>query len=250
MSSPQLWGSYAWHLLHTVAYSAICCSHYNPYRQFFKTYVTIMPCNECTIHYAEWLEQNPLHNVTDFSTWVHKLHNNIHKRLDKKTLHQQYFKDGVLQISHDKIFKWIDIVVQNAIEDSNIDIFQDYIIFFKTLRDIFPCPSCGAKLRELMDVHSIDNVIDAKTLQEWYKCISSLWKEDHLYLQTNVYIVYTNKNGLFYRRINMRDTYHIKRDGNTIRLDKKYTITIPSNLSNANIVTEAELEYIKKVVTT
>jgi len=261
---PELWGPYAWHLYHTVAYSYIPDSRKNPYQHFFKTYETIIPCRQCRFHAGEWMDDHPLEDTRMYAKWVNEFHNAVSVRLGKdqwssEEVHNLYFKNGVLQVDHAKIFKWIDIVVREADEEhphANISDFQDYIVFFNSLRDVFPCPTCRDKLRLLMEEYPISEVSDAKSLQEWYKKISEPWKRGHLFLNTDTFLVYRKSGSKrwFFRKINMKGATFAERNGDNIVLTLENggtkNIELPEDvdLENMTVATETDLEFTQKVI--
>ncbi len=81
---PSCWGSGSWLLLHSIAYA------YNPqidkdnYYNFFSNLGTVLPCEECRIHYSQNLNKQELiialESNENLFRWVYDLHNKINRQ--------------------------------------------------------------------------------------------------------------------------------------------------------------------------
>ncbi len=78
---PSCWGSGAWVLIHSIAYA------YNPqidkenYFNFFSNLGSVLPCEECRVHYSQNLNKQELVVALDSNEklfkWVYDLHNKV-----------------------------------------------------------------------------------------------------------------------------------------------------------------------------
>lgn len=78
---PSCWGSAMWHVIHSIAYV------YNPrvdkqrYFDFFSGLGSILPCEDCKIHYYQNLNKEELINALqtneDLFRWTYDLHNKV-----------------------------------------------------------------------------------------------------------------------------------------------------------------------------
>ncbi len=83
---PSCWGSLTWFVIHSIAYV------YNPqkdresYYIFFNNLGSILPCEECRLHYKEHLNIQELNEALNSNEalfkWVYDLHNKVNKQLN------------------------------------------------------------------------------------------------------------------------------------------------------------------------
>lgn len=81
---PSCWGSGSWIMIHSIAYV------YNPkldkekYFNFFSNLGSILPCEDCRIHYSQNLNKQELITALEtnetFFRWVYDLHNKVNKQ--------------------------------------------------------------------------------------------------------------------------------------------------------------------------
>jgi hypothetical protein len=82
---PSCWGQSAWLFIHSIAYA------YNPqidkqkYFDFFSNLGSILPCEECRIHYSQNLNKQELiialETNENLFKWVYDLHNKVNKQI-------------------------------------------------------------------------------------------------------------------------------------------------------------------------
>ena len=81
---PSVWGEDTWNFIHTVALT------YPPnptpaikeqYKQFFESLGKVLPCDSCSIHYAQHLQKSPIEehliNSDTLFTWTVDLRNMV-----------------------------------------------------------------------------------------------------------------------------------------------------------------------------
>ena len=87
---PSTWGPFFWHTMHIVALGYPNEPTYAEKRaakEFFESFLHLIPCPICRIHYANHLKDNPvspsLDTRKDLFTWTVKIHNLVNKDLGK-----------------------------------------------------------------------------------------------------------------------------------------------------------------------
>lgn len=87
----ELWGSQAWHFIHSVAITFPA----NPtetdkenYLQFFKSLENVLPCPFCAEHYKENMAKIPprFDNSKELFEWSVDMHNEVNKANNKPVL--------------------------------------------------------------------------------------------------------------------------------------------------------------------
>jgi hypothetical protein len=90
---PNIWGPHAWFFLHTIAINY----PENPtneiikkYKRFISSFVEIIPCNTCKKGIKKIMFKKPLtikilKNRELFVGWINDIHNQVNKKLGKKT---------------------------------------------------------------------------------------------------------------------------------------------------------------------
>ena len=90
----NVWGSGAWVFLHSITLTYPNNPTENDkkiYKSFFETLGYLLPCNQCSNHYNEYLASNPininvLENKETLTRWLYNLHNNVNHILHKKKI--------------------------------------------------------------------------------------------------------------------------------------------------------------------
>lgn len=276
---PKYWGPLAWHLLHTVAYYSEGGDLSNMYKLFYETFEVIIPCLQCRTHYGEYLHDNDSENIARLSNlvltndppglskWVCNLHNHAAKhsggvQWNEKDVRRLYFEDGVLNVSHAHIFKFIDIMVKEAASEhpsANISKFQQYIVFFNTLKHVFPCMVCREGLTILMKKYPIEEeVSDPASLKIWYEKIEKELKRPHLFLNSRAFLLFqknSNQKEFYITELKHKGKliFAEKKDGKiyitTSNSQKQHELRIPEDVNSEkmNVITEADVEILGKI---
>lgn len=259
---PEIWGPYAWTMLHTIAFTSppgLLANGNSKIREAYRLHLeslqTILPCPQCREHYTEHYEEDPprLEALVD---WMGDLHNYVNRRKEvaewtREQVYEKYFPDGVLHISHPDLFRWMDIVA-GASEDSNLETFQDYIIFFTTLAQIFPCSYCRERYAELLENYPISEVYDSESLRAWWNTIEKAWKKSigvHYYAGQRAFILYNRGRQWFTKEIKMDGVEQIDCQEQTVDLlgpSGKSTIRVDGE--QMKVVTSSDLGYARKIV--
>ena len=263
---PKFWGPLAWHTLHSVAYYYEgAATKPNSLKHFYKSLTVVLPCYQCREHYTDWMNshESDLVDAIDknrLAELIVDLHNHVNSItqdpplvMSQQDARKLYFVDGTLHICHAKIFKFIDIVVNEAAEEhmeTNIHKFQQYIVFFNALREVFPCPVCRSVLQNLMIEHSITDVTDAQSLITWYKSNQYKFKKAHIYLDVPVYVMFSQDDKWYRAKVNMHGAKYIEKRGNDIYVimdnSKEIKVKLPTHKS-VGIATEVDIDIINKI---
>lgn len=89
----QMWGPHAWEFLHAVSFSY----PQNPTRKdkadiltFFKSLRSVLPCEQCRIHFPKLLDKYPLEehieSRDELTHWLVNAHNDVNRRLGKQEM--------------------------------------------------------------------------------------------------------------------------------------------------------------------
>ena len=87
---PSTWGPFFWHTMHITALAYPKKPNYSEKRaakEFYESFVYLIPCPVCRVHYSTHLKANPLtpslDSNEDLFKWTVKIHNLINKDLGK-----------------------------------------------------------------------------------------------------------------------------------------------------------------------
>lgn len=91
---PKIWGPHAWIFLHSITFNYPINptkDEINKHYNFFNSLEFVLPCETCRIHYKQNLKEYPLTKKIlstrdNLVKWLIKIHNNINKLNNKKSL--------------------------------------------------------------------------------------------------------------------------------------------------------------------
>lgn len=181
-----LWGPLAWHFLHCITLTAPEKIKTDTYYKLFHSFGEILPCSVCREHYKTHLTILPplkesCSGRKKLSLWLFNLHNIVNKSLNEQTIPADkcvklYIQNNRIKFNHKMGFMFLDLLAKSAkkVEDPT-----EYIIFFSTLDQVFPCKSCKEVYQELKD--GLEEVETGEELYQWYDRIRDEWQEEHLY---------------------------------------------------------------------
>jgi len=100
------WGNGAWVFLHSITLTYPNDPTENDkkmYKNFFESLGYLLPCNECSNHYNNYIKLNPINsNVLkdklSLSIWLYNVHNNVNDILNKKQIGFYQFIDDYYQL--------------------------------------------------------------------------------------------------------------------------------------------------------
>ena len=88
--SPTVWGPFFWHTIHIVALGYPKNPTYTDKKstkEFYESFVYIIPCTICRDHYKEHIAKKPLtpflDSRSDLIRWTIDIHNSVNKMLGK-----------------------------------------------------------------------------------------------------------------------------------------------------------------------
>ncbi len=207
----NIWGPKAWHLLHsfslhhnknnildkekkayfskeekhdfrdTKAYFSKEEKH--DYYLFYKTFVYLIPCKICQLHYKNMFEIYEPLIEKDISTitlpiWVWKIHNRVNSRLGKKEL---TYEEGLKiqeKINNEDIFFFINNVILGLdIKKCCIHDFDQIYHFFYYFGLLYPDSKIQEKLKKLVFSDEYSNISSPREFKEWYQKTYKSWQE-------------------------------------------------------------------------
>jgi FAD-linked sulfhydryl oxidase len=100
------WGNGGWVFLHSITLTYPNDPTENDkkmYKNFFESLGYLLPCNECSNHYNNYIKSNPINsNVLkdklSLSIWLYNVHNNVNDILNKKQIGFHQFIDEYYQL--------------------------------------------------------------------------------------------------------------------------------------------------------
>ncbi len=201
MLLPIYWGPYAWHMLHSVVYYNNKSDDNSRLINFFEILGYVLPCVECQIEYQKWLDDNPVRYAPNLIDWVIDLHNSVNRKVQKNIcisrseVDQIYWKDGTINVSHWAIFRFLEIIIRDLPNSLPLDILEGYLIFFRSLKYIFPCQQCRNEYIQLLEDIQLESVSDSLGLKRWWKNIYEKWGITHVFMGETVYLGYKDSRG-------------------------------------------------------
>ncbi len=184
----KTWGPKAWHLLHSFSLHHDKNIEWtkekkHEYYLFYKTFIYMIPCKICRLHYKDMFEfQEPLieKDITkkSLSKWVWKIHNRVNIRLGKKELS---YEDGIKiqeDLKNNDIFYFINSVI-NGMDIKTCCIFEfDQIYhFFYYFGLLYPDSKIQEKLKKLVLSEEYSNISSPSEFKEWYNKNYYLWQQ-------------------------------------------------------------------------
>lgn len=123
----DIWGNGAWVFLHSITLTYPNNPTVNDkktYKSFFETLGYLLPCNQCSNHYNDYLESNPineqvLESKESLTKWLYNLHNNVNHLLNKRKIDFSEFVD-----------KYYNMYSKN---NSNVNLNKNDLVFYGLL---------------------------------------------------------------------------------------------------------------------
>ena len=153
----NVWGPYAWYLLHVLSYS------YEPelrksYEAIANTYIALIPCSVCHKHYKKMIKDYPPNFEDEEMTvkWFVDAHNRVNKRLGKsqysvERAYHVYHVGNTLVINHGKIQKLLQLFYNGLIDYPTENRYQQMNKFLVNMSRAFPCLECRERLIDLVE---------------------------------------------------------------------------------------------------
>ena len=94
------------------------------YKRFFETIGYLLPCNQCSNHYNDYLKENPiddsvLENKLSFTKWLYNVHNNVNHILNKPKIDFDEFAESFKEVADFIFEKKGRDVIANSDSDSD-----------------------------------------------------------------------------------------------------------------------------------
>lgn len=124
----NIWGNGAWIFLHSITLTYPNNPTENDkktYKSFFDTLGYLLPCNQCSNHYNDYINSNPLDdkvlkNKETLTIWLYNLHNNVNHILNKRKIdfnefienyYDMYSNNQNIDINNNTIFYGLIILI-------------------------------------------------------------------------------------------------------------------------------------------
>ena len=86
--STTIWGPSLWRVLHSFSFAIQNSTpenikQRNEFIAFVESLKTMLPCEECRLHFVDYLENNSPRHASNLALWTFNFHNEVNKRLGK-----------------------------------------------------------------------------------------------------------------------------------------------------------------------
>ena len=181
----DIWGSKAWHLLHSFSNNKIPNDKIHNYFIFYTSFIYLLPCINCSEHYADIIYiKNVLNeekmNRKYLMKWVFENHNLVNKSLNKPKYKYDIF---LLEYknnnpNHKDIFFILKYFILN-INFDNISLYKyDQIYnFFVNFCLLYPEKKRVIFLKKIIRLNSFININTPNEFIKWFYIILPLLEE-------------------------------------------------------------------------
>lgn len=121
----NIWGPGAWVFLHSISLTYPNDPTENDkkmYKIFFDSLGYLLPCNECSNHYNDYLSKNPLNDEVlrskeTLTFWLYNVHNNVNHLLNKEKIEYNTFIENYkdMYLKKNKYDQYINIILLGLI---------------------------------------------------------------------------------------------------------------------------------------
>lgn len=184
----DVWGPKAWHLLHSFSIHSDNIKIWDKekkheYYLFYKTFVYLIPCKICQLHYKNMFEiHDPLIekdiNSDILSRWIWMVHNRVNTRLGKTLL---TYEEGLIaqkKLNNNDIFFFMNNIILNLdTKKCCIHDFDQIYHFFYYFGILYPDTKINEKLSHLVSSDEFSNISSPRELKNWYKRTYELWQK-------------------------------------------------------------------------
>jgi hypothetical protein len=84
--STTIWGPSMWRVLHSLSFSISDNSREKDRKkfiEFLQSLRTLLPCEDCRLHFAEYLDEHNPQKAENLAVWTFDFHNAVNQRLGK-----------------------------------------------------------------------------------------------------------------------------------------------------------------------
>lgn len=177
MTYPKIWGPKAWNLLHSFSINnnlKIPISKKHNYYIFYTTFIHILPCPICSVHYSGIINYaEPL--IEDKITrkylkkWVFKIHNIINEILDKEEYSYKEFIDKEYIINHEDIFFIVHTVYLSFDYDNiSLDKYDQIYNFFINFCLLYPDLKIRKILKKKINSKDFKKIETPNDFKKWF----------------------------------------------------------------------------------
>ena len=171
----KIWGSKAWHLLHSFSLNKVSKENKHNYYLFYSTFVYVLPCLVCSEHYADiFFVENTFEEKKikeDYvKKWVFDTHNLVNEYLKKPIYNYQDFINNFKNINHEDNFFIIKNFILN-IDFENVSLYKfDQINnFFINFCLLYPEIKRRNQLKKIINSENYNNISTPNEFKQWFK---------------------------------------------------------------------------------
>lgn len=172
----ELWGSFAWHILHSFSINnnyKISNNKKHNYYIFYTSFIYILPCLICSEHYSDIIYNINELNEDDINRqylmkWVFNAHNIVNKILHKpKYSYNNCIKKHKIT-NHKEIYTFMSIVLNNFnFEKMSLYKFDQIYNFFINFCLLYPELSIKKDLKKIINSESFKNIHTPLEFHDW-----------------------------------------------------------------------------------
>lgn len=145
------WGPILWSILHGLAEHAgegvafgSAGEEFRAWQRFVKATGEMLPCDECRLHYQEYLQTNPLTQLPpellkpNLKTWFWRLHSEIRKEYEKENLPYEDLEVTYKHVHFQDLFWRLEPILKQAIDLKGMGLFKwtTWVKEYKLLKSI------------------------------------------------------------------------------------------------------------------
>lgn len=161
----------------------------------------MLPCFKCKEHYKTILSFYKLQKYKKpqrkhLMKSIYDIHELVNRDLGKPAFSYKNINKLYEKVDHDKIFKFIEICVNDLPEVLSMNDLEHIRIFFYSLQHIFPCEGCRQRLKQMIRNRPM-NFTNKEDVMHWYFQIKDKWESNHISPRNYLLIQFKNSNHLY-----------------------------------------------------
>ncbi len=168
----SVWGSSAWHTLHTIGLNTnVTSSNKDDYILFLNNFKNVLPCPRCrknfTKKHSNFLINSDTMTTDNYRKWIYNIHNMVNdSTYNSKISYNEHIKKHK-PYDIKKINKFTEILINQLGKEPSYKELIDCKTYLKCLLKLHPCQikNKTSKLKKL------DDIYNSVELKEWYSNI-------------------------------------------------------------------------------
>ena len=165
----SVWGSSAWHTLHTIGLNTnVSSSNKDDYILFLNNFRNILPCAKCRTSFTKkhnhFLINNNTMSTDNYRNWVYNIHNMVNDSIYNTKISYKEHVQQHKQYDTQKINKFTGIIIDELGKEPSYKELMDCKTYLKCLVKLHPRPikNKTSKLKKL------DDIYDTRELKKWF----------------------------------------------------------------------------------